>query len=178
MAMIFINNSTKNTQTSLPKSNFLLNNSTLNSNLSNQKAIAIVLGSWCLIKSLISSYKKSSAPEMLQHNDLNTTDSTSMANIFNDYFCDVGKTLAEKILDCSSVNKFNSYLHERVSSCLFLSPTTPTEIFHQINSLKTSKSCGHDEVSSYFLKVAANILAAPLIYFFNTCFTLGIFPDC
>ena len=60
----------------------------------------------------------------------------------------------------------------------FLSPTTPTEIFHQINSLKNSKSCGHDEVSSYFLKVAANILAASLSYFFNTCFTQSIFPDC
>ena len=60
----------------------------------------------------------------------------------------------------------------------FLSPTTPTKIFHQINSIKNSKSCGHDEVSSYFLKVAANILAAPLSYFFNTCFTSDIFPDC
>ena len=115
---------------------------------------------------------------MLQHNDLNITDPTSMANIFNDYFCDVGKTLAEEIPDCSSVNKFKSYLHKRVSCCLFLSPATPTEIFHQINSLKNSKSCGHDEVSSYFLKVAANILAAPLSYFFNTSFTLGIFLDC
>ena len=101
-----------------------------------------------------------------------------MANIFNDYFCNVGKTLAEKIPDCSSVNKVKSYLRKRVSSCLFLSPTTPTEIFHQINSLKNSKSCGLDEVSSYFLKVAANILAAPISYFFNTCFTQDIFPDC
>ena len=89
----------------------------------------------------------------------------------------MGKTLAEKIPDCSCVNKFESYLHKRVSSCLFLSPTTATKIFHQINSLKNSKSCGHDEESSYFLKVAANILAS-LSYFFNTCFTLGIFPGC
>ena len=67
---------------------------------------------WRQIKSLISSCKKSSAPEMLQHNDLNITDPTSMANIFNGYFCDVSKTLAGKILDCSSVNIFNSYLHK------------------------------------------------------------------
>ena len=50
--------------------------------------------------------------QMLQHNDLHITDPTSMANIFNDYFCDVNKTLAEKISDCSSVDKFKSYLHK------------------------------------------------------------------
>ena len=134
--------------------------------------------SWRLIKSLISSCKKPSAPEMLQHNDLNITDPTSMANIYNDYFCNVGKTLAEKVPSCSSVNKCESYLHQRVSSCIFFSPTIPTEISHQINSLKNSKSCGYDEVSCYLLKVAANILAARFSYFFNSCFTLGIFPDC
>ena len=123
--------------------------------------------SWRLIESLISSCKKSSA---LKCWDLNMTDPTSMADIFNDYFCNVGKTLAEKIPDCNSVNKFN----KRASSCLFLSPTIPTEIFHQINSLKNSKSCGHDEISSYFLKVAAALLS----YFFNSCFTQGVFPDC
>ena len=85
--------------------------------------------SWRLIKSLISSCKKSSAPEMLQHNDLHITDPTSMVNIFNDYFCNVGKTLAEKIPDCSSVNKFKSYLYKRVSFCLFLSPQPPLKSF-------------------------------------------------
>ena len=83
---------------------------------------------------------------MLQHNDLNITDPTSMANISNDYFCDVGKTLAEKIPDCSSVNEFKSYLHKRVSSCLFLSPTNPTKIFHPINS---SKIANHVDMMKY-----------------------------
>ena len=101
--------------------------------------------SWRLIKSLISSCKKSSAPEMLQHNDLIITDLTSMTNIFNDYFCNVGKTLAETIPDCSSVNKFKSYLHKRVSSCLFL-PQHPLRSF--IKSI-LSKIANHVDMMQY-----------------------------
>ena len=84
-----------------------------------------------------------------------------MAEIFNDYFCTVGKNLADKF-PVHKDNNFNKFLGTRISSSLFLTPTTPLEILNRINSLKNSKSCGLDKISFYFLKVSANALAFPL----------------
>ena len=134
--------------------------------------------SWRLIKSLISSKaNKSHFPEKLIRNDFETTNFHNMAEIFNDCFCTFGKNLADKF-PVHKDNNFKKFLGTRISPSLFLTSTTPLEILNRINSLKNSKSCGLDKISSYFLKVAANALAFPLSYLFNFCLKLGIFSDC
>ena len=99
------------------------------------------------------------------------------SKFLNDYFCTVGKNLADKFPVLKD-NNFKKFLGTQISLSLFLTPTTPLKILNRINSLKNSKSCGLDKISSYFLKVAANALAFPLSYLFNFCLKLRIFPDC
>ena len=53
---------------------------------------------------------------------------------------------------------------------------TEQEVIKCIKSLK-SKSCGVDEISAFFVKIGANILATPLTKILNTSLRLRIFPD-
>ena len=87
-----------------------------------------------------------------------------MEEIFNDYFCTVGKNLADKF-PVHKDNNFKKIIGTQISPSLFLTPTIPLEILNRINSLKNSKSCGLDKISFYFLKVAANLL----LFLFPTC---------
>ena len=70
-----------------------------------------------------------------------------------------------------------NHLPERLSSSLFLNPTTPNEVFNAIRSLKDTKSLEYDNVSFYFRRIAADVLATPLSYLYSSSFQLGFFPD-
>ena len=69
-------------------------------------------------------------------------------------------------------------MSKRISSTLFLKPTNPAEVSNIISSLKTSKSSGYDNISSFLLKSAIKVLVFPLAHLFNCPFKLGMFPDC
>ena len=61
---------------------------------------------------------------------------------------------------------------------MLISPCSETEVIQQIYSIKNNSSSGHDEISSRFLVLAAEVLATPLKNLFNFLFKFGIFPDC
>ena len=104
-----------------------------------------------------------------------TANPTLIANNFNDYFSDIGKILADQLKPFSE-NEHTKYLTKRIHQSLFLTPTTSFEVFNLISGLKNTKSTGKNNISAYFLKVAANVIAAPLAQLFNYIFLLGIFP--
>ena len=97
-----------------------------------------------------------------------------MAEEFNKYFGEIGKSLADKINDLNK-NAYIKYLPERLSSSLFLNPSNLNEVCNAIRSKKNTKSCGYDSISSCFLRIAANVLATPLSYLYNCSFRLGFF---
>ena len=116
-------------------------------------------------------------PQTLKLDGSFTTDPVLMAERFNNYFSKVGALLAEKI-ESSKENTFKTYMSKRISSSLFLNPTNPAEVFNITSSLKTSKSSGYDNISSFFLKSAIKVLAFPLADLFNCLFKQSMFPDC
>ena len=124
---------------------------------------------------LSSSRSNSSLPHKLKRNNTFTTNPTLIANSFNDYFSGVGKTLADQ-LKPSSESEHTKYLTKRLRQSLFLTPTTSFEVFNLISGLKNTKSNGKDNISAYFLKVAAKVIAALLAQLFNYSFLLRIFP--
>ena len=102
------------------------------------------------------------------------TASSATTEKFCDYFSKIGQNLASKIL-AHDDNSFSQYLTNSVSSSLFFQPTSPPEIMRLIHSLKNNKSSGHDNISAYFVIVAAEVIAIPLTTLFNSAFKLGIF---
>lgn len=63
------------------------------------------------------------------------------------------------------------------SGCVFLFPTSASEIYNVIMALKNTYSVGHDEISVAMLKRCAYQLSRPLAYLINSAFGLGAFPD-
>ena len=134
---------------------------------------------WKIIKSLLPQTKfKLQQPRKIQANDKVLSTSSEIATEFNKYFSNIGKKLAKKFSNIDiNATHFNKYLFNSVTSSLFFEPTWPSEILNTIQTLSNSHAKGFDNISSYFLKVAAVSLANPLTILFNHALTLGIFPN-
>jgi hypothetical protein len=59
-----------------------------------------------------------------------------------------------------------------------LTPTTAKEITEIVKSLKSSHSCGYDEISTKVLKYSLPCIISPLVHICNLSLTNGIFPTC
>ena len=81
------------------------------------------------------------------------TDSSSFINVLNNYFADVGTTMASAI-PTSNVS-FKRFLSSQVSSSFVFEKISETEIYNVIKNLKTNKAFGIFEISYKFIKMAA-----------------------
>ena len=132
---------------------------------------------WNLIKSLLPSKSKTkSTVTKIKISNSVVDDPSSIVREFNDYFCDIGKALARQLPD-HQCNSFMKYMKRPSASSMFLDSPQPPEILNIIRSLSSSKSCGFDNIPTFFLNLAADILAHPLALLFKSCFALGLFPD-
>ena len=104
---------------------------------------------------------------------------TDIANGFCKYFSEVGKTFAEKIpLAKHSFDQHDQYLgQDQHGRSLFLSPTDPQEIKKILVSLKPKQSCGHDGISTSFLKSIKDNICEPLSILINKSMETGYVPN-
>ena len=61
---------------------------------------------------------------------------------------------------------------------MFLAPPRRSEVFNIIHSLRLRKSSGNDNIDSYFILIACDVLTLYLTYFFHLSFEFGIILDC
>jgi len=59
------------------------------------------------------------------------------------------------------------HLKSPCSTSIYLYPTTPHEIIGLINKLKLNKASGYEDISPYFLKIAAYVIASSLSAILN-----------
>ena len=104
-----------------------------------------------------------------------TQDPSVIANQFNDYFCSIGSNLADSII-CTTRKQPIYFLEKKVSDSIYLEPPTNNEILNQNISLK-NKAVGHDNIQSFFIKVARFVVAPYPNLFLNFVFTEDIFPS-
>ena len=101
-----------------------------------------------------------------------------IANTFNNYFVDVGISISAKVSSSSSPPRtFSSYLSTPVLQSIYLEPPQPFDIFKIINSLKTNKACGYDNISAFFCRLGNNVLSPFLSVYFRSAFEVGVFPQ-
>ena len=100
------------------------------------------------------------------------SDSVIIANTFNNYFINVGRTLAHQIK--SNINPL-SYIDINVNS-IFIPIITEHEIILVIKSLNNS-SPGYDELPSSVMKQCLDLYITPLTYLINLSICEGSFPD-
>ena len=98
-----------------------------------------------------------------------------MVEKFNTYFTTVGKKLADKIN--TPHNAFRKFVKPRVTSTMFLEPARSTKIYNYIHSLGLHKSSRHDNIDSYFIRVASDAITPHLTQLCHLSFEFGIFPN-
>ena len=105
------------------------------------------------------------------------TGNENIANGFNNYFVNVGPSLADNIP--ATDTHFSQYLSDstNVKNSLFLNPVTEDEIVRVVAQLKPKKSKGHDELDMCLIKKLIPYIVVPLKHIFNLSLLSGVFPD-
>ena len=70
------------------------------------------------------------------------SDEKEVANVFNNFFVNIGTKLDSEIPKTNTKLSANSFLGDKNEQSLQLNPTTPTEIIDIIDSLDDTKSSG------------------------------------
>jgi len=103
-----------------------------------------------------------------------TSDPQIIANAFNDYFINIGHSLAENI---HSPIHFTQYLRQEISSSFKFKIIDETVTENTINKLKNKSSYGVDGLSNKLIKSAKNYLIIPLTLIINQTLKTGEFPN-
>ena len=104
------------------------------------------------------------------------TDEETIAEAFNSYFVNIGKSMADAISPGSACN-FNFSATNKNSNLLFLTPSCPQEFFNVIKKLKTKKARRTNDVETVFIKYANPVISKFLSDMFNVCLSEGTYPD-
>ena len=133
---------------------------------------------WELLRTILpgKSPKSSNLPTSIRVNEKEISEKQSILEEFNKYFSNIGENLADKFKS-DNPETYKLYLRNEVKSSIFMEPPRVNEVKNLMNSLNLRKSVGHDNISSYYLRIASDILSPVLCYFIDNAFRLGIFQQ-
>jgi len=133
---------------------------------------------WDNLNTMCSFTSKNIKPQIakLCNNNRIVTDRKEICNFLNEYFCTVGRHLADS-LPPHTGQLFTEYLPPPTKSSMFCNPTTPYEVFRIINALNINKSPGPDNISPKIIKSVGDVIAEPLSFVYNLSFSCGVVPD-
>ena len=131
---------------------------------------------WKILGILLSSKSNSTVPNFIIVNNLCLNDPTDIVEEFNNHFASIAKSSVTSISDDNNNNKFLNHLKNPCSFSIYSQSTSPQEVINLINSLKSYKAGGYDDILPYFLKISGYIIALPFSLILNCCLTAGIFP--
>ena len=130
---------------------------------------------WQILKNIINKHKKSKCQDKFKLSDGSmTSDKQTISTKFNDFFVNIGPTLARAIPDQNITP--DKYLTDRVTNTIFLSPVSLEEITKLVLSLKESAP-GHDQIPAQLLKGSINIIGESLTHVCNLSLLQGVFPS-
>ena len=129
---------------------------------------------WGIIKQVINKSKYSKLSSEFSHNGSILNDKKSIANAFNDYFVNIGPTLASKIPKLGTA--YRNFMPQQNNMSFFLCPAEELEVKKIILQLKDGAP-GKDGIMSKAIKCISDHLAAPLTRLTNLSFSQGVFPN-
>ena len=129
---------------------------------------------WCLLNETLNSNVKKQPTHEFLVDTIMTTDPVIIANKFNEYFINIGNSLADKI---PTAEPFHSYLNHPTNCVFTFQPITEVKISEIIGNLKNKSSYGHDCLSNIMIKKAQGPLIKPLTLPINQSLSTGIFPN-
>lgn len=131
---------------------------------------------WSIINEIINKQKtRKNLPKAFRYNNSEITDPLDIANQFNEYFANVGPTLAEKIAPSSI--RFETFLERNHYESFFIKPVTEDEVEKELLKIDPTKSTGIDDLSPRVIQQIAPLIKQPLTSIFNKSFTTGRIPE-
>ena len=132
---------------------------------------------WKIFGPIINPSKKAKNHNInkLKVNDKILTNSKDIAEAFNNYFCNVGTNLANKIPN-TTLN-YKHYLKHPILETIFLNPVDELELKKIVMSLNDKKAIGKFDIPTKILKHSFEILKLPILKIINLSLSTGIFPD-
>jgi hypothetical protein len=130
---------------------------------------------WKHINQLVNKNSRSTNISVLQIDEQVITENETIADLFNEYFTDIGPNLSNQITETNT--DFKRYMKFKTQHKFNFKNININEVLNALEKLKTSKSTGHDNIPAKLLKDASDAVASFLVFIFNTSLTYGIFPD-
>ena len=132
---------------------------------------------WKSINDLLGKNNKDSEfPSHLIHNGKIVKDDAEIAECFNDFFINIGPTLAKEI-KTSNTKSYKTFLKEKINSNFNFKTVDVDLVKKVIGNLKSKSSSGHDGISSSLIKEAKDQISNIITLIINQSISTGIFPD-
>lgn len=113
-----------------------------------------------------------SIPSQLSDGFRNYNNPTDIANGFNDFFLNIGPSLAK---DIASTRKYTFNTSDKIYSCLnVLDPPTPNEVLEILHTRDAAP--GHDEIRAGLIKKVASFIIEPLTHVLSLSLKTGVVP--
>ena len=128
---------------------------------------------WTIVKEVINKKRITRNSKQFILNDQVTMDPNVISNGFNNFFVNVGPTLASNIITDGISHR--NFLTESLQTSFFIEPTNTNEIKAVISKLKDGAP-GRDGILPKHLKCISESIAYPLSKIANLSFEQGVFP--
>ena len=129
---------------------------------------------WKTLNSLLGKKSKNTIVRNIKVEGHDITEPKKIAELFNNYFVNVGPSLANEIPATSSKPEANI---THTSSTFQFQPISGSAVREVINKLKAGKATGMDKIPAEVIKAAAPVIAQSLAVIFNASLKTGVFPD-
>ena len=129
---------------------------------------------WPIVNDTVQRKKKNSLPSVFSHKGKVLKESNIIANGLNQYFTDIGPSLANQI---NANHNFKEYLYSLADSRLIMQSIDEHKVMKIIEHLKNKTNTGTDGISNKLIKTAKNELIKPLTIIINQMLHTGIFPE-
>ena len=107
------------------------------------------------------------------HDGKTHTNQNDIAELFNNYFINVGSNLSKKFPTKQASS--TQYLNISPPNSLYLSPVTENQVLAIFSSLDENKSYMNIPISC--IKIASHLLCKPFVKIYNESISTGIVPE-
>ena len=133
--------------------------------------------SWKTINALLNKRSKSSSIDCLKESATETRNKKDVSNAMNNFFCTIGRDLADKIQPAANPFLLGEHEINKDKAKFHFKTIELKDVRDAFAKVKTAKSFGIDNISSYFMKLALSYIENSLAFLFNTSIETSQFPD-